>query len=164
MGKRESRGHPMAGVIADASPLIALHQIGQISLNERLFGRIFIPALAAIFFGALVVPLLRCASTAQNEHRHSARRIPFHPWPALGERRSTPFWVSFATGATAWLLRVIGLAPTGSVLPSRQAAHAERLGLTYAEFRTAARLAAMFLAWLKGVIADCWANAPYWRS
>jgi predicted nucleic acid-binding protein len=37
----------MAGVIADASPLIALHQIGQISLIERLFGRILIPSAVA---------------------------------------------------------------------------------------------------------------------
>jgi predicted nucleic acid-binding protein len=34
----------MAGVVADASPLIALHQIGQISLLERLFDRVLIPA------------------------------------------------------------------------------------------------------------------------
>jgi predicted nucleic acid-binding protein len=34
----------MAGVIADASPLIALHQIGQISLIELLFGPILIPS------------------------------------------------------------------------------------------------------------------------
>jgi predicted nucleic acid-binding protein len=33
----------MAGVIADASPLIALQQIGQISLIERLFKHILIP-------------------------------------------------------------------------------------------------------------------------
>lgn len=37
----------MAAVIADASPLIALHQIGQISLIERLFGRILIPTAVA---------------------------------------------------------------------------------------------------------------------
>ena len=37
----------MAGVIADASPLIALHQIGQISLIERLFGPILIPSAVA---------------------------------------------------------------------------------------------------------------------
>jgi hypothetical protein len=37
----------MAGVIADASPLIALHQIGQISLIERLFDRILIPSAVA---------------------------------------------------------------------------------------------------------------------
>jgi predicted nucleic acid-binding protein len=37
----------MAGVIADASPLIALHQIGQVSLIERLFGRILIPSAVA---------------------------------------------------------------------------------------------------------------------
>lgn len=34
----------MAGVIADASPLIALHQIEQISLIEHLFDRILIPS------------------------------------------------------------------------------------------------------------------------
>jgi predicted nucleic acid-binding protein len=37
----------MAGVIADASPLIALHQIGQISLIEHLFDRILIPSAVA---------------------------------------------------------------------------------------------------------------------
>jgi uncharacterized protein len=37
----------MAGVIADASPLIALHQIGQISLIKRLFGPILIPSAVA---------------------------------------------------------------------------------------------------------------------
>jgi len=37
----------MAGVIADASPLIALHQIGQISLIERLFGPILVPSAVA---------------------------------------------------------------------------------------------------------------------
>ena len=37
----------MAGVIADASPLIALHQIGQISLIKRLFGPIVIPSAVA---------------------------------------------------------------------------------------------------------------------
>ena len=37
----------MAGVIADASPLIALDQIGQISLIEHLFGQILIPAAVA---------------------------------------------------------------------------------------------------------------------
>jgi predicted nucleic acid-binding protein len=37
----------MAGVIADASPLIALHQIAQISLIERLFGPILIPSAVA---------------------------------------------------------------------------------------------------------------------
>jgi uncharacterized protein len=37
----------MAGVIADASPLIALNQIGQISLIEHLFDRILIPTAVA---------------------------------------------------------------------------------------------------------------------
>ena len=37
----------MAGVIADASPLIALHQIGQISLIEHLFDQILIPSAVA---------------------------------------------------------------------------------------------------------------------
>jgi len=37
----------MAGVIADASPLIALHQIGQISLIKRLIGPILIPSAVA---------------------------------------------------------------------------------------------------------------------
>ena len=44
MGTRKSYGHRMAGVIADASPLIALQQIGQISLIEQLFERILIPS------------------------------------------------------------------------------------------------------------------------
>jgi len=37
----------MAGVIADASPLIALDQIGQISLIEHLFGQILIASAVA---------------------------------------------------------------------------------------------------------------------
>jgi len=37
----------MAGVIADASPLIALAQIGQISLIQHLFGQILIPSAVA---------------------------------------------------------------------------------------------------------------------
>jgi predicted nucleic acid-binding protein len=37
----------MAGVIADASPLTALHEIGQISLIELLFDRILIPSAVA---------------------------------------------------------------------------------------------------------------------
>jgi len=37
----------MAGVIADASPLIALDQIGQISLIKQLFGQILIPSAVA---------------------------------------------------------------------------------------------------------------------
>lgn len=37
----------MAGVIADASPLIALDQIGQISLIKHLFGQILIPSAVA---------------------------------------------------------------------------------------------------------------------
>ncbi len=37
----------MAGVIADASPLIALYQIGQISLIKELFGQILIPTAVA---------------------------------------------------------------------------------------------------------------------
>jgi len=37
----------MAGVIVDASPLIALNQIGHLSLIEHLFGRILIPSAVA---------------------------------------------------------------------------------------------------------------------
>jgi predicted nucleic acid-binding protein len=37
----------MAGVIADTSPLIALHQIGQISLIKHLFDRVLIPSAVA---------------------------------------------------------------------------------------------------------------------
>ncbi len=37
----------MAGVIADASPLIALDQIGQILLVKHLFGQILIPSAVA---------------------------------------------------------------------------------------------------------------------
>lgn len=37
----------MARVIADASPLIALHQIGQLPLVEPLFGQILIPSAVA---------------------------------------------------------------------------------------------------------------------
>lgn len=37
----------MATVVADASPLIALHQIGQLSLLSRLFGEVMVPPAVA---------------------------------------------------------------------------------------------------------------------
>lgn len=37
----------MAAVVADTSPLIALHQIGQLQLLERLFGEILVPPAVA---------------------------------------------------------------------------------------------------------------------
>ncbi len=37
----------MAPVVADTSPLIALHQAGQLSLLQRLFGQIHIPPAVA---------------------------------------------------------------------------------------------------------------------
>lgn len=37
----------MSGVVSDASPLIALHQIGQLGLLEALFGAVLIPAAVA---------------------------------------------------------------------------------------------------------------------
>jgi uncharacterized protein len=37
----------MAAVVADTSPLIALHQIGQLQLLERLFGEVLVPPAVA---------------------------------------------------------------------------------------------------------------------
>jgi predicted nucleic acid-binding protein len=37
----------MAAVVADTSPLIALHQLGQISLLQRIFGEIYVPPAVA---------------------------------------------------------------------------------------------------------------------
>ena len=37
----------MATVVADTSPLIALHQLGQLSLLQRIFGEIHVPPAVA---------------------------------------------------------------------------------------------------------------------
>ena len=37
----------MSGVVSDASPVIALHQIGQLGLLETIFGTVLIPPAAA---------------------------------------------------------------------------------------------------------------------
>jgi len=37
----------MATVVADTSPLIALHQLGQLSLLQRIFGEIHVPPTVA---------------------------------------------------------------------------------------------------------------------
>jgi len=37
----------MAAVVADTSPLIALHQLGPLSLLQRLFGEIYVPPAVA---------------------------------------------------------------------------------------------------------------------
>jgi predicted nucleic acid-binding protein len=37
----------MAAVVADTSPLIALHQVGQLSLLQRIFGEIHVPPAVA---------------------------------------------------------------------------------------------------------------------
>jgi len=37
----------MAAVVADTSPLIALHQLGRLSLLQRIFGEIYIPPAVA---------------------------------------------------------------------------------------------------------------------
>ncbi len=37
----------MAAVVADASPLIALHQLGRLSLLQRIFGEIYVPPAVA---------------------------------------------------------------------------------------------------------------------
>ena len=37
----------MAAVVADTSPLIALHQLGHLSLLQRIFGEIYVPPAVA---------------------------------------------------------------------------------------------------------------------
>ena len=37
----------MSGVVSDTSPLIALHQIGQLGLLETIFGTVLMPPAAA---------------------------------------------------------------------------------------------------------------------
>jgi predicted nucleic acid-binding protein len=37
----------MAAVVADTSPIIALHQLGQLSLLQRIFGEIYVPPAVA---------------------------------------------------------------------------------------------------------------------
>jgi uncharacterized protein len=37
----------MAAVVADTSPLIAVHQLGQLSLLQRIFGEIYVPPAVA---------------------------------------------------------------------------------------------------------------------
>lgn len=106
-------------------------------------------AMSAVLFWALVIkysivprsaPLSDCLRIAASHFIPglSAAGIPVRP----------PFWISVCTGATAWLLFVVVLAPAGSVLPIRQAAHADRVARTYNTFRKITCLSKRFVRWL----------------
>jgi hypothetical protein len=113
-------------------------------------------ALSAIMLGVTAVAfwalVIRCAvapstlSMSEAIRLAAAHFLPGLPM-ALGNV-TPPFWTSVAIGTTAWLLFVIVLAPAGSVLPTRQAAHAKRLAITYKAFRATTLRLGQFIAWL----------------
>ncbi|MEA2336930.1 MAG: hypothetical protein QOE82_937 [Thermoanaerobaculia bacterium] len=99
----------MAGVIADASPLIALHQIGQISLIERLFGQILIPSAVAREVSPSL-PTLPAWITARDLTRPIGSEIlraslgQVRVSLSLWDWRSAPVWWSWMSGQLeSWL-------------------------------------------------------------
>jgi hypothetical protein len=106
--------------------------------------------ITAVVFWALVI---RCAVAPLPLPMFDAvRQAASHFIPGLPPSAVTPpFWASAAVGTTAWLLFVIVLAPAGSVLPTRQAAHASRLATSYKMFRRTTLRLRRFLAWLDRV-------------
>jgi hypothetical protein len=64
MGGRESRRQVLVTVVADTSPLIALVQVDQLSLLEKLFGEILVPPAVVREVG----PSLPGSSASANSH------------------------------------------------------------------------------------------------
>ena len=106
-------------------------------------------AVAAVIFWALAIKCALAPAVLPLDAAVQLAASHFIPGLNFTQKIATPpFWVSVCTGATAWLLFVVVLAPAGSLLPARQAAHATRLARTYKAFRICSKLSARFLRWL----------------
>jgi hypothetical protein len=117
-------------------------------LLEYALSAILLGVTAVVFWGMVIKCALAPRPVAMNDAVQIASSHFIPGLPSSSGVVRPPFWVSVGTGATAWVLFVIVLAPAGSVLPSRQAAHANRLARTYKVFRITSRLSARFLRWL----------------
>jgi len=122
---------------------ISIYVLLEYALSSVVLG------VSAVVFWALATKCAIAPSSASLTEAVEFASTHFIPGlPRVTLSPTPPLWISIGAGATAWLLFVIVIAPAGSVLPGRQAAHATRLTKTYESFRRTAFKCARFLQWL----------------